>query len=323
MKSIQNNKPTWPEASSASLQHCASRLQHEDLPNGLYSRERRFHDLCAEAHRLKDTISLAAVIGPTLKLERCGRIMVALCPFHTEMTPSFCVYSHHYHCYGCGTHGDAFDWLMKRCGITFRQAVELLGGRRPQPTKASVGTAVHKAHREGALTVRRVMRVWDQAMDATSTIVKSYLASRGGLLVPDGAPIRFHPRCQRGPIDLPGGPEHWPAMVALMTDALTGQPVGVHRTFLLPDGSGKAPTTARGKVKLRPKMVLGHWGVIRLTPDDQIGRGLAIAEGIENALTASQLIGWGPVWAAGCRGGIANFPVLTWLEFNNGIRGCE
>ena len=167
MKSIQNNKPTWPEASSASLQHCASRLQHEDLPNGLYSRERRFHDLCAEAHRLKDTISLAAVIGPTLKLERCGRIMVALCPFHTEMTPSFCVYSHHYHCYGCGTHGDAFDWLMKRCGITFRQAVELLGGRRPQPTKASVGTAVHKAHREGALTVRRVMRVWDQAMDAT------------------------------------------------------------------------------------------------------------------------------------------------------------
>ena len=103
-------------------------------------------------------------------------------------------------------------------------------------------------------------------------------------------------------------------MVALMTDALTGQPVGVHRTFLLPDGSGKAPTTARGKVKLRPKMVLGHWGVICLTPDDQIGRGLAIAEGIENALTASQLIGWGPVWAAGCRGGIANFPVLTWLD---------
>jgi hypothetical protein len=56
-------------------------------------------------------------------------------------------------------------------------------------------------------------------------------------------------------------------------------------------------------------MILGTWGVVRLAPDGEIGRVLAIAEGIENALTASQIIGWGPVWSAGTQSEIARFPL--------------
>lgn len=34
------------------------------------------------------------------------------CPFHQDhKTPSFHVYEEGYHCYGCGQHGDTFDWL--------------------------------------------------------------------------------------------------------------------------------------------------------------------------------------------------------------------
>jgi hypothetical protein len=61
-------------------------------------------------------------------------------------------------------------------------------------------------------------------------------------------------------------------------------------------------------------MILGTWGVVRLAPDDEVGRAIGISEGIENALTASQVIGWGPVWAAGTQDCIAKFTVLPWAE---------
>jgi hypothetical protein len=103
-------------------------------------------------------------------------------------------------------------------------------------------------------------------------------------------------------------------MLALMTDPITGEPVGLHRTYLLPDGSAKAPVTTRGNVVLKPKMIMGTWGVVRLAPDAEVGRALAIAEGIENALTAMQVIGWGPAWAVGTQDSIRKMPVLPWIE---------
>ena len=96
-------------------------------------------------------------------------------------------------------------------------------------------------------------------------------------------------------------------MLALMTDARTGEPCGVHRTFLRPDGSGKADVTPA-------KMMLGGAGVIRLDLDDEVTLGLGVAEGIETALGVMQRIGWRPVWAAASAGGIAKFPVLPGIE---------
>jgi hypothetical protein len=98
-------------------------------------------------------------------------------------------------------------------------------------------------------------------------------------------------------------------MVALMTDAETGEPVGVHRTFLRPDGSGKAPVA-------KPKMMLGNAGIVRLVDDSEIGIGLGLAEGIETALSVTQTIGWGPVWAAGSAGSIRTFPFLRATTLN-------
>jgi phage/plasmid primase-like uncharacterized protein len=90
-------------------------------------------------------------------------------------------------------------------------------------------------------------------------------------------------------------------MLAKMTDPETGEPCGVHRTFLRADGSGKAPVD-------KPKMMLGRAGVIRLA--EPAAEGLGLAEGIETALSVMQAIGWSPIWAAGSRGGIETFPVL-------------
>ena len=88
------------------------------------------------------------------------------------------------------------------------------------------------------------------------------------------------------------------AVVALMSDPLSGNPLGIHRTFLRPDGT-----------KLERKM-LGRQGVVRLSPDSEVTMGLGITEGVEDGL-AVLLSGWAPVWAATSAGAITNFPVLS------------
>ncbi len=63
-------------------------------------------------------------------LRRSGRTFVGLCPIHTEKNPSFHVYPDgHFHCYGCGAHGDAADLVAAVEGISRKKAIELLTGR--------------------------------------------------------------------------------------------------------------------------------------------------------------------------------------------------
>jgi len=142
--------------------------------------------------------------------------------------------------------------------------------------------------------IRRGMNIWREAQPVAGTVVETYLASRG--LSYQGDALRFHRAC-------PFRQERHPAMIALMTDAATGDPQGVHRTALLPDGSGKA---ASGK------MMLGRSkdSVIRLSADEDVTLGLAIAEGIETSLA----VPFRPVWACMSAGNIASLPVLAGIE---------
>jgi CHC2 zinc finger/Toprim-like len=56
---------------------------------------------------------------------------VGLCPLHSEKTPSFHVYpDNHYHCYGCGAHGDVTSLEKEIGGGTIAQAAERLGAQR-------------------------------------------------------------------------------------------------------------------------------------------------------------------------------------------------
>jgi len=86
-----------------------------------------------------------------------------------------------------------------------------------------------------------------------------------------------------------------------MTDPVSGNPTGVHRTFL--DHTG-------AKVERRMK---GRKGVIRVTPDEGVGHALAIAEGLEDAI-AVLLDGAGPVWAACDKDNLKKLPILPGVE---------
>jgi DNA primase len=80
---------------------------------------------------LRQRIDLAEVLSAHLSLQRSGAAYKALCPFHEEKTPSFVVQKGdtHYHCFGCGAHGDAIAFLMTHVKMGFTEAVESLAER--------------------------------------------------------------------------------------------------------------------------------------------------------------------------------------------------
>ena len=77
---------------------------------------------------LRERIGLADIVGRRTRLTKKGREHTGLCPFHKEKTPSFTVNEDKgfYHCFGCGAHGSAFDFVMETEGLNFREAVEKL-----------------------------------------------------------------------------------------------------------------------------------------------------------------------------------------------------
>ncbi|WP_438382995.1 DNA primase [Asaia sp. BMEF1] len=75
---------------------------------------------------LRARTPIAAVVGRRTKLSRSGRNWKACCPFHGEKTPSFYVYDDHFHCFGCGVHGDVISFVMQSEGRSFPEAVEQL-----------------------------------------------------------------------------------------------------------------------------------------------------------------------------------------------------
>jgi DNA primase len=87
---------------------------------------------------LRARTPLPAVIGRRVRLARSGRQWKGCCPFHGEKTPSFYVYDDHYHCFGCGAHGDAIGFVMQSQGAGFMEAVEQLSAEAglevPKPT---------------------------------------------------------------------------------------------------------------------------------------------------------------------------------------------
>ena len=71
------------------------------------------------------------LIGSYVTLKRAGSNMNGLCPFHSERTPSFTVFSksNSFYCFGCGAGGDAISFVMKAENLDYPSAVEFLASR--------------------------------------------------------------------------------------------------------------------------------------------------------------------------------------------------
>lgn len=88
----------------------------------------------AEIERLKSEVSLVRLVESSgVKLQKRGADMVGCCPFHDDGTPSLSVSAakNLFRCFGCDAGGGPIDWVMKREGVSFRHAVELLRDGAP------------------------------------------------------------------------------------------------------------------------------------------------------------------------------------------------
>ena len=85
-------------------------------------------DLTPFLQTLRDRHTISDVVRPHVKLTRKGHNHSGLCPFHKEKSPSFTVNDDKgfFHCFGCGAHGDIFDFVMQKQNMPFMEAVELL-----------------------------------------------------------------------------------------------------------------------------------------------------------------------------------------------------
>jgi len=142
------------------------------------------------------------------------------------------------------------------------------------------------------------LRIWAETQPAAGSLVETYLRARG-INIPSPPSLRFHPALKHSS----GG--RWPALVAVVTRGAEGEPIAIHRTFLSPDGRGKAPID-------RQKMLFGpcRGGAVRLGPATNP---LMVGEGIETCLAAMQGKDWS-AWAALSTSGLRSLDLPSEIQ---------
>lgn len=133
---------------------------------------------------LRARITLSAVIGRSVRLQKAGREFRACCPFHDEKSPSFYVNDAKgfYHCFGCQAHGDAIRWLTDHQGLAFMDAVKELAAEAGLEVPAPDPRAARQAEQRAGLSdVTEAAQNWfeDNLRSADGAEARGYLARRG------------------------------------------------------------------------------------------------------------------------------------------------
>jgi phage/plasmid primase-like uncharacterized protein len=184
----------------------------------------------------------------------------------------------------------------KKSACAFLDILAAAGLRSGDYTPPDATTTAQRKAQQSADAEKRAIqakRLWLEAQPITGTIAETYLRGRG-ITCELPETLRFHRACWHGPTA-----KRWPAMVGAVQGANLP---AVHRTYLRPDGSGKADIEP-------PKAMLGgtQGGAVRLA--DGLGP-LVVAEGIETALSLAS--------------GLLRTPATVWAALStSGIRGLH
>ena len=234
----------------------------------------------------------AEAIANALDGRPSGEGWVACCPAHDDTTPSLSI------------NETSAGKVLVKCFAGCPQAAVIAALQkrglwatprgRTQPIRPDA-VAKRRAEREAREAEHRswAIAIANRIRPAPNTLVPVYLNSRGGLPLPDTRDVGFIASLRHRD-QATGEITYWPAMVCRMR-SVEGLVMGVHRTWLTPDGLGKASVD-------KPRMTLGPCAgcAIRLFEEADT---LGISEGIENALAYHVLTGI-PVWAAGSTSGL-------------------
>jgi putative DNA primase/helicase len=233
----------------------------------------------------------AAELSRVLGGRRSGRSWVARCPAHDDRQPSLSIAD--------GADGRLLLRCFAGCSWSAIQAAleakSLWPGRNAYLPGSAQGWGPPRGQRRlvrqpGQLTCLR--RIWHRGTPAPGTEVETYLMSRA-LTTPVPPTLRY--------LRL----RHWesglwlPCMLAAVQDG-TGRLAGLHRTYLRPDGCGKANVDP-----VRKMLGACRGGAVRLSP---VGTRLALCEGIETALSVLEV---SPDLAIWCSLSAGNLDQLT------------
>ena len=136
--------------------------------------------------RVRSSNDIVDVIGASLPLKRAGTNFVALCPFHSEKSPSFNVSPSRqiFHCFGCHAGGDVFGFIQKYENLGFTEAVERLAERARIPIEyeGNPNGARDRGLKDQLLKLHEaVCSRWQQCLanEAAGQVARDYLAQRG------------------------------------------------------------------------------------------------------------------------------------------------
>ena len=134
---------------------------------------------------VKRSADIVDIVSRYVSLKKAGRTFKALCPFHTEKTPSFIVNPERqmFRCFGCGKAGDVFSFVAEHERVDFPEAVRIVAsavgvtipetrGRREGPSK-ELKTRLYDLHRWAAEFFVRQL-----AQEASGAKARDYLAAR-------------------------------------------------------------------------------------------------------------------------------------------------
>ena len=99
-----------------------------------------------EIERIKREVSMQRLVEAAgIALKKSGKDFIGQCPFHADDTASLVVTpaKNLWHCFGCGVGGGPLDWVIKKNGVSFRHAVELL--REGVPASALAAAPVKRS----------------------------------------------------------------------------------------------------------------------------------------------------------------------------------
>jgi len=126
------------------------------------------------------------LIDARVKLKKQGKNYHACCPFHHEKTPSFTVNGEKqfYHCFGCGAHGNAVDFLMNYDRLEFVETIEELATMHglEVPYEAGTGPTQIERHQRQSLyqLMEQLSAFYQQSLQQSSGApARSYLQQRG------------------------------------------------------------------------------------------------------------------------------------------------
>ncbi len=136
--------------------------------------------------RVRAASDIVDVVGASLPLKRAGTNFVALCPFHTEKSPSFNVSPSRqiFHCFGCKAGGDVFGFVQKYESLPFTEAVERLAERARIPIEYEGNPNAHRDRglKDQLLRLHEALAVrWQNCLanEAAGQVARDYLQRRG------------------------------------------------------------------------------------------------------------------------------------------------